>query len=445
MRRASIARRLAVGLTLMTAVLWLCAAAIAGLVLQHELEGAFDESLEQSAYRLLPLAMHRLREPHEEEQLEIPRIEKDEGYFAYVVTEPDGTPVARGADVPPEVAPIDVPEGYSYAAERRAFALTDPTSGYRIVVFEQTAHRTAALMQSFAGLIWPLIALVPLIVAGIWFAVRIAMRPVERLASSIWQRDRFNLAPLDGSENQLQELVPIVTAVSSLIERLREARDAERAFAASSAHELRTPIAGALAQVQQLKLELDSAAGPRLTEVENTLRHLSALSEKLLQLARLESGFAKSDIVVDLVPIARLVIGDIDRMSQYAGRIVLHVNSGLSAAIDSDAFAIALRNLAENALIHGKGPVEVTIEGNSQLTIKNDAPTVKPELLAGLAKPFARGHTDAAGTGLGLSIVSTILHQAGGTLELYSPARGRNSGFEAVMSFSPPSEAAQSS
>ena len=57
MRRSSIAWRLAIGLSIMVAVLWLGAATIAGLVMQRELDSAFDELLEQAAYRLLPLGV----------------------------------------------------------------------------------------------------------------------------------------------------------------------------------------------------------------------------------------------------------------------------------------------------------------------------------------------------------------------------------------------------
>jgi two-component system OmpR family sensor kinase len=40
------------------------------------------------------------------------------------------------------------------------------------------------------------------------------------------------------------------------------------------------------------------------------------------------------------------------------------------------------------------------------------------------------------GIGLGLSIVEEIMRQAGGRLELFSPARGGHDGFEAILVFS---------
>ncbi len=85
-----------------------------------------------------------------------------------------------------------------------------------------------------------------------------------RLSGDIAGRGVSNLAPLDISD-QPAELRPIAARSPALMERLRTALDAERAFAANSAHELRTPIAGALAQTQRMIAELATpkiAVGP---------------------------------------------------------------------------------------------------------------------------------------------------------------------------------------
>ncbi|MDB5540342.1 MAG: hypothetical protein JWQ89_2069 [Devosia sp.] len=437
MKRYSFAWRLALGLSAMTTVLWLGAASIAGFVMQRELDAAFDEALQQSAYRLLPLAVHRLREPREKEQLEVAGMDEDKGYFAYYVLAPDGGLVVRSADVPNAIVSETIGDGFENSDGRRVFGLTDPRSGFRVVVLENTAHRAAALTESLAALLWPLVALIPLIAIGIWFAIRLAMRPVEAMSRDVAARDRRNLQPLD-VEGQPVELAPIAEAVADLLNRLRSALDAEKAFAASSAHELRTPIAGALAQVQQLAIELGERPGTeRLLEVEAALRHLAQLSEKLLQLSRLEAGFARSDSPVDLAPILRLVVRDFQSSAKNADRIRFDDASGgvLSGRIDVDAFAIALRNLIENALIHGQpgATVRIVAEPGNLVRVTSAGPVVPASVLDSIAEPFTRGSTSATGTGLGLSIVRSIMEQTGGTLTLHSPATGAADGFEAVL------------
>ena len=106
------------------------------------------------------------------------------------------------------------------------------------------------------------------------------------------------------------------------------------------------------------------------------------------------------------------------------------------AAIDTDALAIVLRNLIENALRHGAegGPVVVRIGDDARLSVINEGPAVPAP--SGLVKRFERGATRADGSGLGLAIVTKILQQTGATRVLDCPASDRQDGFEATIRFS---------
>lgn len=443
MARRSIAWRLAIGLSIGMAVVWVGAVAIAGAILGNELNESFDETLRQSAFRLLPLATHELAENDRSDDAprdEAPPVgvlQPEDEYFTYYVQDRNGNVIIRAEDAP-QVLPSDVPEGFSLIDGRRAFSTTDRRSGYSIVVIERTDHRQSAIGKSLAALIWPLVGLLPLIGFGIWYAIRLGMRPVTQLSRDIAARDRRNLAPLDAG-GQPVELAPIAEAVASLIERLRAALDAERAFAASSAHELRTPIAGALAQTQQLAIELDGNPGiERVREIEAALKHLSQLSERLLQLSRLEAGFARTDTDNDLLPALRLVARDF-QADANGSRVRLHIDEGttLRAPVNLDAFAIALRNLVQNGLIHGAqdSPVDIHVGPGATVRVANSGAVVPPDMLAHLDEPFIRGATSAQGSGLGLSIVRVIVDQTGGRLSFHSPATGQTDGFEAMMSW----------
>jgi two-component system OmpR family sensor kinase len=234
------------------------------------------------------------------------------------------------------------------------------------------------------------------------------------------------------------ELVPIVRDVNRLVERLGAALEAERSFAANSAHEMRTPVAAALAQVQRLGSEL--AGRPehaRIAQVENTLRRLAARVAKLLQLSRADSGVAITSESTDLLPILQLVIDEFARNPENSGRILLETNrfERLPGRIDIDAFAIVFRNLLENALLHGShaDPVRVWIAADKSIHVANAGPAISEDVLERLTQRFFRGRTQAEGSGLGLAIADRILIQAGGQLELRSPADNRNDGFEAII------------
>ncbi len=445
MARRSIAWRLAIGLSIGMAVVWVGAVAIAGAILGNELDESFDETLRQSAFRLLPLATHELGENDRaglrDDVQPVGVLQPEDEYFTYYVLDQNGNVIIRAEDAPEDLVINNVPSGFSEIDGRRAFATTDRRSGYSILVIERTDHRQSAIGKSLAALIWPLVGLLPLIGFGIWYAIRLGMRPVGQLSRDIAARDRRNLAPLS-AEGQPVELAPIADAVGSLIERLRAALDAERAFASSSAHELRTPIAGALAQTQQLAIELDGNPGiERVREIETALKHLSQLSERLLQLSRLDAGFARSESDNDLLPALRLVVRDY-QAGVTGSRIRLHIADGasLGAPVNLDAFAIALRNLVQNALIHGTSdsPVDIHAGPGAAVRVVNHGPIVPPDVLAHLDEPFIRGATSAQGSGLGLSIVRAIVDQTGGTLNFRSPATGIADGFEATMSWDRP-------
>jgi len=439
-RHPSIVWRLAIGLAVMTGLLWLLAAAISGEVTRNELNGAFDESMRQSALRLLPLAIHDRREPTERsENQRIAGLESDEELYAYVIRDAKGRVVLTTVDAPSFAELKSVPEGFSDIGPRRVFSLTDPRSGFNIIVIERGDHRAAALRSSISAHLLPLAALIPLIIVGIWWALRLAMRPVEVLSRDIARRGRHDLTPLPNANHPV-ELMPIATAVDGLLSRLRDALDVERAFAASSAHELRTPIAGALAQVQRLEIELEGNPSEiRIAEIESSLRNLSKLSEKLLQLSRLEAGFAQTEDATDLEPILKLVCRDYDSASRSANRVQLKLDSSqpLRAPVNGDAFAIAVTNLIENALKHGAAdkPITVLAGPGPVIRVINRGTVVLGDMLGRLGEPFVRGETTASGTGLGLSIARSILEQTDGRLDLFSPARGGDDGFEAVMSW----------
>jgi two-component system OmpR family sensor kinase len=431
------------------ALLWLGAAAVSVATMQLKLYEVYDESLRQNAFGLLPLAVHEFSEGDEPGARLIierhgDRVEDDESddglvehdpSFTYVIRDPTGAVVLRDEGAP-DAVDADLAEGFSNREGQRTFVLTDEESGYSIVVLETSDRRITALRDSVAALTLPLLGLIPLIIGGVWIAARLALRPLERLRREIGQRHSRNLAPLS-AEGHPAELAPIAVAVAALLDRLKSALDAERAFAARSAHELRTPIAGALAQTQQLGSEIAGDKGAdRVQHIEASLQRLARLADKLLQITRVEAGFARTDDSIDQLPALRMVVRDLNAASAFRDRVVLATPPGarLEAAIDPDAFAMVMRNLVENGLKHGAAerPVRVELTADAVRVI-NEGPAIPTQDMERLGKPFIRGTTQAEGSGLGLSIARSIVEQAGGSLELHSPARGLEDGFEAIV------------
>jgi len=439
--KVSITRRLIVSLTIGTMLFWCIAAIGSTYVFSEELNETFDLALRETAQRLLPLAIDDVasrdgREPRALARSLIGDIE----YLNYQVSTLDGLVLLRtpeAFDAPPDLYGGAPRRGFRTVGDYRTYSETDEKAGITLVVSETTAHREEAIADSTKSLFLPLLLLIPFSALGIWLVVRSTLAPVKRLSSEIAARDGTNLAPIL-STGQPVELQPIARAIGRLIERLQAALNVERAFAANSAHELRTPIAGALAQTQVLIEELGEGRGaPRAREVEGALRRLADLSEKLLQIARVDAGLGATATPVDLLAVLDVVIRDCRSTLEAPDRLDYRRPPGakLMARMDMDAFAIAVRNLVDNADKHGTrgGRIEVELGEDRTVSVRNGGPVVPADQLPGLTRRFARGATPAAGSGLGLAIVAAIMEQSGGKLELLSPARGRPDGFEAIL------------
>ena len=443
-RPRQLTRQLILTLTVGAVVLWTAATGIATLLLRAELDETFDGALRQTAQRLLTLAAEQLHEAEERDDdgHEIPAFDDDEGdLITYQIRRADGDVLLRSRGAPQEGYEAPLVPGFVNAGELRIYTENLRRRPLFIQVAEPLSHRQGSLMGAAASLLLPLAAVIPLAALGIWLAVRRGLAPVAELQREIADRGASNLRPLKPMDLPA-ELAPIASSVERLIERLRLAFEAERAFASNAAHELRTPIAGSLAQTQLLLSELKGMpTETRARSIEAALKRLGDLSEKLLQLSRAEAGIAATAEPVDLQPVLRLVVEDCARREGAAGRLGLEIESGavLTQAMDRDAFAIALRNLIDNALLHGprEEPVQVAVTAGGDIRVRNGGPAIEPETLAALKDPFVRGRTPAHGSGLGLAIVETIMAQTGGRLELNSPVPGRDDGFEAVLRFAP--------
>ncbi len=433
----SITLRLSLLLGIATLLLWLGAAAIAIFVLKSELTETFDDTLYQSASRLLPLAVHDLHEPDERgerNEYRVPGLEGgDSAKFGYLILDRQGRTRLASGDLPPASAfPSPLPRGFFEIDGQRALSLSDRRKGFTIVLVETGSHRQEVLLRAAGALLLPLAALLPLIGLGIWVTVRIAMRPVGKLRREIAERGERNLAEIN-RDGHPKELTPIADEVASLLDRLRAALDAERSFSAMSAHELRTPIAGALAQVQQLREELgDLPQGARAQSVEEALKTLATLSEKLLQLARLDAGFARAETTTDMLPVLKLLLREVGECD-----LDLRPDADLDLAVTPDAFSILVSNLLQNALRHGGNSPEihVTAGPGKRIAVSNSGRVVDPATLRKLGRKFVRGETSARGTGLGLALVKSIAEQTGGSLALHSPRPGSSDGFEAVVTW----------
>lgn len=442
MNNRSMTRRLLAGLMTAVALIWLIATVMGLSVMEEEYDETFDSSLQETAERLVPLVVDDLFRKEEivaPQQLQAARPDSGGEYLTYQVRDRTGNVLIHSHDAPSAPFPAPLQGGFWSDKTHRYYTATGVSNTVFVQVADAFANRREALSETGLALFLPILALLPLGLAISWVIVRRTLAPVDALGREIEAKDSGNMELLRTEPLPL-ELLPIASSVNTLLRRLRNALEAEREFTANSAHELRTPIAGALAQTQLLMTELGHTAGShRAAQIEASLIKLHHLAEKLLQLSRAQAGVGISEKPVDLVPVLKVLIDEFRHTGQAEERLLVTIDPSarLEGHYNADAFAIALRNLIENALIHGDPhkPVEIALAGDGTISVVNGGAVYSTDEIAKLSGRFQRGRTTASGSGLGLSIAVRFLEQMGATLTINSPATGRPEGFEALVSF----------
>lgn len=431
----SLQKTLGISLTVGIVVLWLLGVAVAGLVAQYEMNEVFDSALEETAQRILPLAVTEILSRESDSGPQRTPVLKDHTeYLTYLVRKPSGELLLQSHDVDPDIFGHQPREGFFETATHRFYGAAAVSDTIYIEIAEPLAHRREAVLETILALLTPLLLLIALSLLGVWWLVRRSLRRVIVLQQSIEARGAGDLSAVV-VEQLPQEFAPLVKAVNHLLERLRRTLEAERSFTANSAHELRTPLATALAKLQRLhKHTQDAQAKAQIEEIEASLRALSRLSEKLLELAKAEGGSVLAESHNDLVPILQMIVRDYEYKAP--GRLQLDLSgSSVMSLLDPDAFAILLRNLIENALRHGASeqPVKISLSAKGILRVVNGGEIVPAQTLALLRRRFVRSDTKSLGSGIGLAIVDAIVSGAGIELNLCSPAAGQNDGFAAEL------------
>jgi two-component system OmpR family sensor kinase len=435
---SSLQKRLGLGLTLGMTLFWLGATVGAWLVVQHELDEAFDSALEETAQRILPLAVLETRDREESRPSQhIATMNVRKEYLTYVVRNGRGEILMQSHDADPSIFSTLTVEGFTSTPEYRLYGASAPNEGVSIEIAEPLAHRREAAQEALLALLLPLLALIPISLLGTWLFVRTSLRSVRAYRKAIETRGVGDLSHIQ-VDHLPAEIDPLAEAVNHLMERLRKALEAQRSFTANSAHELRTPLAATLAQIQRLRRE--APEGPlqvRAAKIEASLHELARLSEKLMQLAKAEGGGLLSESPQNLIPLLMHVVDECNHAAGQRIQLTLPEAQQVLSVIDPDAFAILVRNLIENATKYGASdqPIEVSLSSQALLRVVNAGAVVPEAVLKRLTERFVRGASHVSGSGLGLAIALTIAEGVDATLRLVSPATGKHDGFEAIVQF----------
>jgi len=304
---------------------------------------------------------------------------------------------------------------YGVATRERVIQVAQPL---------QTRRRLAAdaALRSVA----PMLYIAPLLALAIWWIAAQTLAPLRRVAASLRERDEQSLQPL-ATDGLPEEVAPLVSALNALLQRLAGSRDAQRAFVADAAHELRSPLTALKLQLQMLqRAPDDTTRADAIDTLTGGIERAARLVEQLLTLARSEPGAAAAPLeTLDLSALVRAAVADVVPFAHArASMLELDADERVEVRGDAAALTALARNLADNAVRYSPpgSRIELRVSGDDgvpTLVVDDSGPGIPADERGHVFDRFyRRASNDEAGTGLGLAIVRGVAERHRAQVEL---------------------------
>jgi two-component system, OmpR family, sensor kinase len=322
----------------------------------------------------------------------------------------------------------------------------------RVETSAGTWHVIAARNEESAGLLLDrltqalLVGTIVLIVGfGVasWLLTGASLRPVSRMreqAEAIVALRSTEPLPIGPAQDEISDLA---ATLNEFISDVRQSVDRERQLVSDASHELRSPLAILMTQLELAHLNSGDpiALEREITAAQRSVQRLSTLATSLLELSQLESGAhqGQSSWAELSAELARSI--DLARLAAVAASVTIDFeipSRGTVAKANSTTYSIAtsnfariISNLTANAVaaMPQGGSILVTMQesaSNLVLSVADTGPGMPAEFVQIAFDRFSRPDDARArqdgGSGLGLAIVQAIVASAEGTISIANDA-----------------------
>ena len=259
-----------------------------------------------------------------------------------------------------------------------------------------------------------------------------------------------NLLPVKDAAGAVTQLISFRRDITEAKEReaaLREAKEQAEAanlsksqFLATMSHELRTPlnaIIGFSAMLQQGMFgTLEGKNLEYAGDINNAGRHLLALINDVLDMAKIEAGkYVLTDETMHVSDLLEECLRQITPLAEAGGLRVTYRPDARLRAVRADRRAMnqILLNLLSNAVKFTPAGGTITVFAEQvpdglALSVLDTGIGISAEDMQRVLRPFEQADSSTSrkheGTGLGLSICQRLIELHGGSLTIACPAEG---------------------
>jgi len=303
-----------------------------------------------------------------------------------------------------------------------------PLKNYQVQVSQQQSTRQHLALELAGSMFIPYLLFMPCVIWGLSWIISRSLQPLDDFKAELAQRDSEELSAIQLNDYPL-EIVPTITEMNHLFERISSAQQEQRQFIADAAHELRTPITALNLQMQILLKQFPDAQ--ELQNLSKGLIRLQHLVSQLLSLAKQDASilevetkqhFSLNQVAVNCVEqlINLAMQKEIDLGMERQEDVLLFCQE---SAVHSIIF-----NLIDNAIKYtpSHGVINVSVfkqEGFAMIQVEDSGPGIASELYEKILKRFYRVHHHLEiGSGLGLSIVDKATERLGGKISFSKSA-----------------------
>ena len=289
------------------------------------------------------------------------------------------------------------------------------TPAFQVFVAADLAGNDAQLEQFRRQLLGWFSGVMLILLAALWFAIRIGLDPLRRMSREITAIEKGSRESL--GDAYPRELEGVTRGLNTLLRAERQRMDRYRTTMDDLAHSLKTPIAG-------LRTELGTGT-PDKAVLRDQVDRMQGVVDYQLRRAAATGPRSLAARPVLLAPISRDIAAGLRKIhADKDVRCDLDVPEDAGYPAEQGDLYEVLGNLLDNAWKFCRRQIAISVapavEGHLTITVADDGPGIPDDQASAV---FDRGNRagqrgDIPGQGIGLAVVQEIVGLYGGTVRV---------------------------